>query len=339
MVKYVFMKRITTSQVAAAAGVSVGAASVVLNGGTKKIGVSEKTRARILEAARKLGYRINPAARATRTGKFGAVALLLSHVDRNSLVPGSRLSCILDATEKHNLSLTLTRASDANLSDEQYLRNLLTRIYVDGLLIGYNAELPPLFVQLLTRLRIPSVWINAKLNQNAVYPDDRSAARELTEKFIASGFKDIVFVNNKGDSHYSFFDRKEGYEDAMSAQELKPKVISAREDDECHVFSDQFSDQFDARHPRRVFICYSNLHAAAVISAAQSLGQTPGKDFRIATFSNRPETICGYRIPCAIINENLLTEEAVSLLLKRIESPTEDFPSVSVPYATVTDSV
>ena len=40
------MKRITTSEVAKAAGVSIGAASVVLNGGTKKIGMSEKTRAR-----------------------------------------------------------------------------------------------------------------------------------------------------------------------------------------------------------------------------------------------------------------------------------------------------
>ena len=333
------MKRITTSEVAKAAGVSTGAASVVLNGGTKKIGVSEKTRARILEAAQKLGYRINPAARATRIGKFGAVALLLSRVDRNSLVPGSRLSCILDATEKRNLSLTLTRASDEDLCDEQYLRNLLARIYVDGLLIGYNAKLPPSFVNLLTTLRIPAVWINAKMNQNAVYPDDRSAAKELTEKFIASGFKDIVFVNNKGDSHYSFFDRKEGYEDAMAAHGLRTQIISAREDDDCRVFPDQFSDLFATRHPRRVFICYSDLHAAAVISAAQVHGQAPGKDFRIATFGHLPETIHGYAIPCAIMNEKLLTEEAVSLLLKRIENPTEDFPSVSVPYATVIDSL
>lgn len=330
-----FMKRITTSQVAAAAGVSVGAASVVLNGGTKKIGVSEKTRARILEAAQKLGYRINPAARATRIGKFGAVALLLSRVDRNSLVPGSRLSCILDATEKHNLSLTLTRASDKNLSDEQYLRNLLSRIYVDGLLIGYNAELPLSFVKLLTTLRIPAIWINAKMNQNAVYPDDRSAAKELTEKFIASGFKDIVFVNNKGDSHYSFFDRKEGYEDAMAAHGLRTQVISAREDDDCRVFPDQFSDLFATRHPRRVFICYSDLHAAAVISSAQSQGQTPGKDFRIATFGEKTVKCGDYQIPTAIMDEPRLTAEAVSMLLKRIENPTADLSSVSIPYASI----
>ena len=139
------MKRITTSEVAKAAGVSIGAASVVLNGGTKKIGVSEKTRARILRAAAKLGYRLNPAARATRTGKFGSVALLLGRIDYNSLVSGSRLSCILDATEKRNLSLTLTRADDEKLSDERFLHDLLARIYADGLLIGYNADLPPLF--------------------------------------------------------------------------------------------------------------------------------------------------------------------------------------------------
>ena len=171
------MKRITTSEVAKAAGVSIGAASVVLNGGTKKIGVSEKTRLRILRAAAKLGYRLNPAARAVRVGRFGSIALLLGKISRNSLVPGSRLASILDATESAALSLTLTRATDAQLSDERFLHDLLTRLYADGLLIAYNAELPALFTKLLSRMRIPAVWLNAKLNQNAVYPDDRGAAR------------------------------------------------------------------------------------------------------------------------------------------------------------------
>ena len=329
------MKRITTSEVAKAAGVSIGAASVVLNGGTKKIGVSEKTRARILRAAAKLGYRLNPAARATRTGKFGSVALLLGRIDYNSLVSGSRLSCILDATENRNLSLTLTRADDERLSDERFLHDLLARIYADGLLIGYNAALPPLFIKLLTRLQIPAVWLNAKMNQNAVYPDDRAAARKLTESCIAAGFRDIVFINNKGDTHYSFFDRKEGYEDAMSAHALRPQVIIAREDDNCQVFADQFANLFAARHPKRVFICYSNLHVTALVQAARQRGQTPGKDFRVATFGEKTVENGDYQIPTAIMDEQRLTEEAVSMLLKRIENPTTDLTSVPIPYANI----
>lgn len=331
------MKRITTSEVAKAAGVSVGAASVVLNGGTKKIGVSEKTRSRILRAAAKLGYRLNPAARATRTGRFGSIALLLGKVSRTSLVPGSRLSSILDATEQAALSLTLTRANDAQLSDERFLHNLLSRIYADGLLIGYNAELPPIFTKLLTRIRIPSVWLNSKLNQNAVYPDDRGAARTLTERLLSRGFRDIVFVNNKGDSHYSFFDRKEGYEDAMSAHGLRPQVIIAREDDSCQVFADQFADLFAARHPKRVFICYSPLHVTALVQSARQRGQALGKDFRVATFGEKAAESGEYQVLTAIIDEQRLAEEAVSMLLKRIEMPMSDLPSVPIPYARIPD--
>ena len=331
------MKRITTSEVAKAAGVSIGAASVVLNGGTKKIGVSEKTRTRILRAAAKLGYHLNPAARATRTGRFGSIALLLGRIEHNSLVSGSRLSCILNATEKRNLSLTLTRADDEKLSDERFLHDLLARIYADGLLIGYNAELPPLFTKLLNRLRIPAVCLNAKMNQNAVYPDDRLAARQLTEKVIAAGFRDIVFINNKGNTHYSFFDRKEGYEEAMSAHELRSKVINAREDDECRVFTDQFADFFTARHPKRVFICYSHMHAEAIILAAHAAGQTPGKDFRIVTFGGQSQFVNGYPIPCASMDERRLADESVSFLLKRIQDPTLDLPSVQIPYASIPD--
>ena len=333
------MKRITTSEVAKAAGVSIGAASVVLNGGTKKIGVSEKTRARILRAAAKLGYRLNPAARATRTGRFGSIALLLGRIEHNSLVSGSRLSYILDATEKRNLSLTLTRADDEKLSDERFLHDLLARIYADGLLIGYNAELPPLFTKLLTRLRIPAVWLNAKMNQNAVYPDDRLAARQLTEKFIAAGFRDIVFINDNGNSHYSFFDRKEGYEEAMSRAGLTPTVFAGDHDDACAIYTDQFVPFFQNRTQKRVFICYANGYTRAVCAAAASAGRTPGADFKIATFGDAPVMIGETTVPTALMDEKRLTDEAVEMLTKRITDPTADIPSVPIPYANIPDLV
>ena len=50
--------------VAKAAGVSLGAASTVINGGKTSIQVGEESRRRILEAARQLKYRPNLTARA-----------------------------------------------------------------------------------------------------------------------------------------------------------------------------------------------------------------------------------------------------------------------------------
>ena len=55
-------RKVTLSEVAKRAGVSLGAASKVLNGGTSKIGVGAEARKRILEAARQLDYHPNMAA-------------------------------------------------------------------------------------------------------------------------------------------------------------------------------------------------------------------------------------------------------------------------------------
>lgn len=55
-------KKMTLSDVAKLAGVSSGAVSKVLNGGSGRIGVGAEARKRILEAARKLNYKANMAA-------------------------------------------------------------------------------------------------------------------------------------------------------------------------------------------------------------------------------------------------------------------------------------
>jgi DNA-binding LacI/PurR family transcriptional regulator len=64
--------------VAEAAGVSVAAASVALNG---RAGVSDDTRTRIQKAARRLGYIPDMAAASLRNGRSGLVAFIGDAVD------------------------------------------------------------------------------------------------------------------------------------------------------------------------------------------------------------------------------------------------------------------
>ena len=61
--------------VAKAAGVSLGAASTVINGGKTSIQVGEESRRRILEAARQLKYRPNLTARADWNRQCGYFAI------------------------------------------------------------------------------------------------------------------------------------------------------------------------------------------------------------------------------------------------------------------------
>jgi DNA-binding LacI/PurR family transcriptional regulator len=68
------LKRPTIADIAEAAGVSKGAVSYALNG---KPGVSDRTRARILEIAGRMGWHPSSAARALSEGRTGAVGLVV----------------------------------------------------------------------------------------------------------------------------------------------------------------------------------------------------------------------------------------------------------------------
>jgi DNA-binding LacI/PurR family transcriptional regulator len=67
-------ERPTVRDVAAVAGVSLTTVSHALNG---KGRVDARTRARVLEAAKRIGYRANPTARSLRSGRTGILALVL----------------------------------------------------------------------------------------------------------------------------------------------------------------------------------------------------------------------------------------------------------------------
>ena len=68
---------ITTKDIAALAGVSQTAVSAVLSGQGRQRRISEETSRKIIDTARRLGYRRNLAAQELRRGKSSAVGILL----------------------------------------------------------------------------------------------------------------------------------------------------------------------------------------------------------------------------------------------------------------------
>ena len=102
-------------------------------GGGGSIRVSEKTAEKIRAAARELGYRPNAAARATATGRFGAVTLVLSTTGNRSTLPGELLGGIHDALDRAGKHLiTATLDDDERLTDPHSMPRLLTEACSDG---------------------------------------------------------------------------------------------------------------------------------------------------------------------------------------------------------------
>lgn len=84
-------KNVTIRDIAQKAGVSVCCVSWVLNGHPRSQSVSEPTRKRVLDCARKLGYRRNQLASATRTGKVNTIALISNFREMQGFHPVSRI--------------------------------------------------------------------------------------------------------------------------------------------------------------------------------------------------------------------------------------------------------
>ena len=120
-------KRSTLKEVAKAAGVSLASASYAVNG-TGSLG--ESTRNHILQIAGSLGYRQNLSARAIRTGKTGAIGLILPDLT-NPFFPALAQS-VIQTARQHSYSVFVTDTEGSPELEIQSIR-LLVEHGVDGI--------------------------------------------------------------------------------------------------------------------------------------------------------------------------------------------------------------
>src|SRR5437667_108898 len=315
---------ITLKEIAAECGVSKVTVSRVLSqrGGRHSI----KTRRAILEAARRLGYMPNTSARAISTGRFGAVALVLSTKHGRSHLPPQMLDGAELALEKHDYHLTVAKLPDERLSNEGYVPKFLRQWMSDGLLINYTYDIPSAVIDLIRKNRIPAVWINSQQASDCVYQDNLRGARRATERLLELGHRRIAYADFHWGAaeldhvHYSVIERQRGYEQAMAEAGLKPRVlrpITRLELDDRPAFARQVLAGTDAP---TAFVCYWLDMAVPVVLAAKSLGMAIPHDLSIVTFaSDGLIANCGINFSAMLDVEFEMGERAAQQLLKKID--------------------
>ncbi|MFI5910451.1 LacI family DNA-binding transcriptional regulator [Dactylosporangium sp. NPDC051541] len=126
--------RVTIRQVATHAGVSEAAVSYALNG---RPGVSEQTRARVLAAARELGWTPNIAARSLGTARANAVGMVLVRPPRVMVVDSfftQMLSGVEAELNRNDVALVLHLVDDFEETIGVYQRWYRGR-HVDGVIL------------------------------------------------------------------------------------------------------------------------------------------------------------------------------------------------------------
>ncbi len=323
--------RIALKQVAEAAGISVSTVSHIL--GTRGDLYRHETRERVIQKAAELGYRPNGFARAVRSGRFGAVSLLLSSNPEHSELFDPMTIGIHNALAEQGMHLTLDLLSDKELTDPAFVPRFLRVRMVDGLLIAYYHGIPDRFKELLRRSHVPSVWVNSRHETDCVYPDDLAAGRQATEHLLERGFRRIAYVDYTlpvlSDGMIA---RETGYADAMRAVGLPPRKISPATRTprtERIAFSRTWLEK---RNRPKAVICLSLTTAFPILHAAAELGLRIPQDLAVVTFAIQPVNLTGIHVTSLLVPFYDVGKRAVAMLTRKLAKPSQAQPPEIVPF-------
>ena len=201
---------VTMEDIAKQAGVSRSTASFVLNNRQAELRISAKTRQKVLDAARELGYVRNELARAVGSGKNFVLGYLKTATgEQESLLMEGVLKA---ASEAGYLLKLLTCHQEENYQDavrqcaEQRLAGLVSRGFL-------QPSISTAFREELASYGIPVVFVDDNLvmpGTTYVTSDDDHGYRLTLEHLVALGHTEIAFI--AGDSvHPQSVLRKESY--------------------------------------------------------------------------------------------------------------------------------
>ncbi len=324
----------TQADLAKLAGVSTVTIHKALS---NRAGVSDAMRQRIHGLAAEHGYRLNTHAKATRQGRCGNIALLLSTQPIRSNLPTELVLGIQEALEQHDYHMSIARLPDQKLTDEGFVPKMLREMFADGLLVNYTDHMPQQMLDLIARYRIPSVWLNSHQANDCVYSDDEAAGRDATRRLLAAGHRRIAYVdfshdlNADPDSHYSAVSRRDGYAMAMVDAGLTPQV-----EQRPVLYKDRAQAATELlQSPDRptAIVAYSGPVAITLLLAAAKLQLQVPRDLAMITFGDRKIVDPGIIIDTFIVPQAEMGRVGVEMLLQKIQDPTRALPARVVGFS------
>jgi LacI family transcriptional regulator len=248
--------------VAREAGVSLKTVSRVLN---EENYVREETRIAVLEAAGKLDYKLNQAARTLRAGAAQIVALLV-----NNLSPSYLENVYIGALKQcHDLSMQLVL--DECPDGVEGVKRILQNLSPVGLIITPPLCDNPEVIDLLESQHVSYVLIapnHPEAVRLSVNIDDVAAAMEITEYLLDLGHRRIGYIRGHPD-HGASAKRYQGYCEALAKFDLEPDAELIRQGYFDYSSGLQCAESLlDMESPPTAIFASNDDMAAATIAAA-----------------------------------------------------------------------
>ncbi|WP_164983891.1 LacI family DNA-binding transcriptional regulator [Cellulomonas endophytica] len=274
--------------VARAAGVSTMTVSNVVNG---RPGVGPDTRSRVMQAVDELGYEVNAAARSLRTGRTGAIGLVLPDLDSPYYAHlSNRLSAGAQERGRH---LLLERTGGTREQELDAVSFAHLRRY-DGAVV----TLVRLDAADLDRMRFgtPVVFLGESpvpRRFDHVMMDNVGGSREATDHLLRTGSRRVAIVGGRRDDTDDMGSlRTRGYRQAHAdlGRAVDPcLVVETASYTWRHGYEAVRSLHADGLDVDGVFAVTDTL-ATGALRALADLGLRVPQDVQVIGFDNGPET-------------------------------------------------
>ncbi len=249
--------------------------------------VSEATRTRVVQMAKRLNYSPNAGAKGLATGRSMAIGHVIPVANEHEMVNPVFGDFIAGAGETYadaGYDMVLSLVPEQNESDTY--RKIKARGNLDGLIV-HGPKTDDSRIALLRSLNLPFVVHGRASNVHLHYSwldiDNYTAFRRASDFLLDLGHKKIALINGLESMDFAF-QRRKGYTDALAARDVTP--------DPSYMYASEMTEGYGyetatalltGHKPPTAFLVSSAIIALGVRRAIENLGLTMGRDVSVIT--------------------------------------------------------
>ena len=274
-------RRLTITDVALAAGVSVATVSKVING---RDGIATATSARVLGVVQELGYESSLVARSLRSRRTHVIGILVAEFEPFSAEILKGAGSGLGDTDYELLAYTGTRQSGRAGWERRYLSRLSGTL-IDGAII-----VTPTVVDADAGVPVVAIDPHAgSADLPSVESDNLAGGLLATRHLIELGHRRIAFLAGRPDLESSRL-REAGFRQALSEAGIEVDPSLVRRSDYRRDAAHQPAIELLSRPDRPTAVFAGNdLSAIGTMEAAQEMGLDVPGDVSVIGFDDIPE--------------------------------------------------
>ncbi|OIV36521.1 LacI family transcriptional regulator [Mangrovactinospora gilvigrisea] len=326
-------RRPTLSDVAREVGVSAKTVSRVLN---EEGVVSPGTRARVLEAVERLGFRPNLMARNVRVGsRDSTVGLIVPELGNPFF--GTVAEAVEKALRARGLTLVIGTSEEDAERERQLVRTFLDRqtgglIVVPAEPVGPHAGLDHAYLGEERAAGLPVVFLDrtpTALAADTVLSENRDGARAGVAHLLGRGHRRIAFLGDEPAELYTRRERFAGYREALAAAGVPeaPELVVSGHDSAAAAAA--VRALLALPEPPTALFAANNL---ATVGAVTALARAGRQDVALVGFDDLPMAEA-LRPGLTVIAQDpaALGREAAALALARLDGDEAEPRVVRVP--------